>query len=90
MAGLRVDIDIKINYSGIRAGEKLFEELFSKDEQLIKTNHEAIMLVKDFNDKDYIHHLINDLFKACNNYEVGESIKLLQQIVPEYKTHIDS
>ncbi len=90
MAGFRVDIDIKIEYSGIRAGEKLFEELSSKDEELIKTNHEAIMLVKNLNDSDCINLLMNDISQACNNYNVKESISLLQRIVPEYKTHIDS
>ena len=47
LSGLRVDQDIKIVYTGLRPGEKLYEELLVKTEQLGKTDNDMIFVEKD-------------------------------------------
>ena len=47
LSGLQVDKDIKIQFTGLRPGEKLFEELFIPGEQYEKTEHEKILIVKN-------------------------------------------
>jgi len=44
LAGLRPYEDIEIRYTGLRAGEKLYEELFYNSEELVKTPHASIMM----------------------------------------------
>ena len=46
LSGLRVGSDIKIEYIGLRAGEKLHEELFHEQEQLLGTGFEKLFLAK--------------------------------------------
>jgi len=80
--------DIKIQYIGLRPGEKLYEELFYATESSIKTEHEKIFKVKPVLPKtaDEINQLIDALINAC--YEHNEQIlkTLLFELVPEY-TH---
>ena len=42
LSGLRPEVDVRIHFSGLRPGEKLFEELNLLDEQLAATSHEQI------------------------------------------------
>jgi len=48
MAGLKSEKDIKIVYTGIRPGEKLHEDIFSDKENMLKTKHRKIFILKDF------------------------------------------
>ena len=47
LSGLAPGVDIPIVYTGLRPGEKLYEELQSLDEKLISTSHKKIMILKD-------------------------------------------
>ena len=46
LSGLEVDVDIKIEFSGIRPGEKLYEELLTADEGTTSTKHQRIFVAK--------------------------------------------
>ncbi|MEQ9299871.1 MAG: polysaccharide biosynthesis protein [Cyclobacteriaceae bacterium] len=46
LSGMRLDIDISIEYSGLRPGEKLYEELWHGDERRLSTHHEKIMIAE--------------------------------------------
>jgi FlaA1/EpsC-like NDP-sugar epimerase len=46
LSGLEVDVDIKIEYSGIRPGEKLYEELLTAEEGTTSTKHQRIFVAK--------------------------------------------
>jgi FlaA1/EpsC-like NDP-sugar epimerase len=46
LAGLRKGIDIEVEFTGLRVGEKMFEELFSDKEELIKTDHRKVFKAK--------------------------------------------
>ena len=46
LSGLRPDVDIKIEYTGIRPGEKMYEELLTAEEGTVTTKHKKIMVAK--------------------------------------------
>src|SRR5436190_3881845 len=85
LSGLTLDKDIRIEYTGLRPGEKLFEELLNDQENTMPTHHSKIMIAKvkeyDFNviEKE-ITELIT-LFDAQNNEMLVRKMKL---IVPEF------
>jgi FlaA1/EpsC-like NDP-sugar epimerase len=84
LSGLEEDKDIEIKIKGLRPGEKLYEELLSKEENTIPTHHPKILKAKVRNDsensKKDIETLI-ELFDSQNNIEI---VKLMKKIVPEY------
>lgn len=87
LAGLTPNHDIKIEYTGLRPGEKLFEELLNDNENTMPTHHEKIMIGKVreylFNEVEkQIHGLIN-YAKSNNDQQVVMSMK---QIVQEFKS----
>ena len=84
LSGLEEDKDIEIKITGLRPGEKLYEELLSKEENTIPTHHPKILKAKvrneSENSKKDIETLI-ELFDSQNNIEI---VKLMKKIVPEY------
>lgn len=84
LSGLEEGKDIEIKVTGLRPGEKLYEELLSKEENTIPTHHPKILKAKvrdnDIDLKIDIQTLIN-LFDSQNNIEI---VKLMKKIVPEY------
>ena len=46
LSGKKVDQDIKIIYTGLRPGEKLYEELITEGEGIVETNHQKIMVLR--------------------------------------------
>jgi len=85
LAGLTPDKDIKIIYTGLRPGEKLFEELFHAAEALQGTTHPKIMLsnIREV-DWDEVQARLVSIRQACANRDVPALITLLQQLVPEF------
>lgn len=87
LSGLTLDKDIKITYTGLRPGEKLYEELLANEENTIATHHNQIMIAKvkkyDFQEVDTkINQLISS-FNAQNNFQIVAQMKAL---VPEFKS----
>lgn len=82
------DIDIKI--TGLRPGEKIFEELLANDENTQKTHHKKILIAKvsqENMDKkqillEQLYQMVND--SANTSVETLELVRLLKKIVPEY------
>ena len=85
LAGLRPDIDIKIQYTGLRPGEKLYEEVLSNKENTIPTPHSRI-LIANVRKYDYAeaHAKVNELTRLAINVEIPEMVKLMKQTVPEF------
>jgi len=89
MAGLELDKDIKIQYTGLRPGEKLSENLFNKNEKYIKTESKDLFVVEQ---TDVIYSDINNIFEKLdkllnnkpNNRE--EALRLLKSIVKNYES----
>lgn len=80
--------DIEIQYSGLRPGEKLFEELLI-GENALPTNHPAILMAKEnFLPESELSPKLENLFRKCEGPASEREIKTaLQDIVVEYKPH---
>lgn len=88
-AGKIVDQDIKIIYTGLRPGEKLYEECFYSNESLQPTMHTKILRAQSQRRDFYeIQAICNQLENACHttDTEQDEFIRLLRKLVPEYQT----
>ena len=88
LSGLRPDIDIKIVYTGLRPGEKLYEELLYQKENTIPTNHSKIFHAKSSirNDFDVVSELVDQLIKTAKDFDKMETVRLIKAIVPDYKS----
>lgn len=84
LAGKEPGKDIAIEYTGLRPGEKLYEELFHDSEQLHKTEHEKLFKAK-FRKINWeeLTQTLHMLSLACAEYEEDELIILLKSLVPE-------
>ncbi len=85
LAGLTPDKDIAIVYTGLRPGEKLYEELFHAAEALQGTIHPKIMLsnIREV-DWDEVQERLLLIRQACAGRDVTALIQLLQLLVPEF------
>ena len=83
LSGLVPNKDIPIQYSGLRPGEKMYEELFYENEKIESTSHKKILLAKHYNlNQDEVSSKISKIFDACNNFDDIEIRKLLKELVP--------
>ncbi|WP_026776873.1 nucleoside-diphosphate sugar epimerase/dehydratase [Polaribacter sp. Hel_I_88] len=85
LSGLRYPEDIAIKITGLRPGEKLYEELLATGEDTIKTYHEKIMIAKTqkINDSTILA-LIEELASQKNKLSSSEIVSKLKALVPEY------
>lgn len=86
LAGKEPDKDIAIEYTGLRPGEKLYEELFHESEQLNATEHEKLFKAK-FRELDWqdLLQTLRMLDAACLEYKEDELLVLLKSLVPEIR-----
>lgn len=85
LAGLRPEVDIKIEITGMRPGEKLFEELFDRSEDIIPTGFEGIMLAAPGPaDLHEFALALQALKVACEEGDERTFTLLVRQLVPEY------
>ena len=87
LAGLTPNKDIKIQYSGLRPGEKLFEELLNDNENSMPTHHEKIMIgrVREYAFVEIEHQLERLLSHAKANDDRNVVI-MMKEIVHEFKS----
>lgn len=87
LAGLKVGRDIEIKFTGLRPGEKLYEEVLSNCENTIETDHEKIRIAKvreyNYNDAVKAADALKDLAYDVN---IMDMVKLMKDIVPEFKS----
>ena len=85
LSGLKFPEDIDIKITGLRPGEKLYEELLADGENTTPTYHEKIMIAKYQEiDIENIGNKITQLCLANKNYNNKTSVKLIKEIVPEF------
>ena len=76
---------VEIKYTGLRPGEKLYEEVLSDEENTLPSFHEKIRIAKvreyDF---DSISAEINQLIDIAHTYDDMAIVKKMKEIVPEY------
>lgn len=85
LSGKEPGKDIKIEYTGIRPGEKLFEELFHNSESLKSTRHQKISLA-DSRQVDWVTLIkyFDDIEFAYQANDVTKLLNILRELVPEY------
>ena len=88
LSGLELGKDIEIKITGLRPGEKLYEELLTNDENTIATHHPQILIakVREYNFEEIsknLHELIS-MFSNQNNEEI---VKYMKWMVPEFRSN---
>lgn len=87
LAGLKVGEDIEIEYTGLRPGEKLYEEVLSTKENTLPTSNEKIHIAK-VRQYDYVAvaEQIAKLNELAAMVDIPATVRLMKQMVPEYKS----
>ena len=85
LAGLKVGEDIEIQYTGLRPGEKLYEEVLSNKENTLPTTHDRIRIakVREY-DYDQIKPVLADLSTLAHQVNIPEMVILMKKTVPEF------
>ncbi|REJ84844.1 MAG: polysaccharide biosynthesis protein [Bacteroidetes bacterium] len=85
LSGLEPDKDIQIIFTGLRAGEKIYEELLADKETTIPTHHEKIMIarVQECNFES-VQKQISDLIEMFRTQNNDAIVRKVKEIVPEY------
>ena len=87
LSGLELGKDIQIVFTGLRPGEKLFEELLNDTENTISTHHPQIMKAKvaevDFH---IISEKIVEIIASFSSQNNDKIVRLMKELVPEYKS----
>ncbi len=80
--------DIKIEYTGLRPGEKLYEEVLNEEESTKPSFHEKIRIasVREY-DYEAVSKDIDGLVDVCKSYDNMQTVKKMKEIVPEYKSN---
>ena len=86
LSGFRPDVDIEIQFTGVRPGEKLFEELRIDGEDIAPTMHEKIRVWRtQLADWEQLQANLREMATLMNCADRGQVVRMLQRIVPEYK-----
>ena len=85
LSGLKEDTDIKIIYTGLRPGEKLYEELLASSENSLPTYHKQILVgkVREYEFKEVIQ-FIDELIQLFNTQNNERIVAKMKDIVPEF------
>ncbi|HRV55419.1 MAG TPA: polysaccharide biosynthesis protein, partial [Mangrovimonas sp.] len=84
LSGLHYPEDIDIKIVGLRPGEKIYEELLTKDENIKPTYHEKIMIAKTRDLVDDVELKIIELCKITPNAQNIYIVSKIKELVPEY------
>ncbi len=86
LSGYEPDEEIAIEYTGLRPGEKLYEELITQGEGIVETQHEKIMVLRgEVCDLVEMKTQIAQLAEVALTYEPGRIRQKLMEIVPDYQ-----
>ena len=87
LSGLELGTDIQIKVTGLRPGEKLFEELLASEENTVKTHHNKIMIAKVRESNfEKIKKDIDSLIQSQRNQNYAIMVNKMKEIVPEFKS----
>ncbi len=85
LSGLKLGTDIQISFTGLRPGEKLYEEVLATEENTLTTDHPKIMIakVREY-DSDTVHKQINNLIQLFSSQDNYDIVRQMKKIVPEF------
>jgi FlaA1/EpsC-like NDP-sugar epimerase len=87
IAGLELDKDVKLEFIGLRPGEKLYEEPLTKIEETLATKNDKIYILKrdeEFDHKEFID-TVTQLVNVSGEKTFDEVKPILKKLVPTYK-----
>jgi FlaA1/EpsC-like NDP-sugar epimerase len=88
LAGLIPGKDIEIKFTGLRPGEKLYEELLAKEENTIPTYHPKILIAKVIPEPfEIIAQKVNRLINLAESGDKMNIVAMMKEIVPDFKSH---
>lgn len=87
LSGLEIEKDIQIKFTGLRPGEKLYEELLNDAENALPTHHPQIMIgkVREY-EPGYVKKEITGLISLFDKQDNLAIVKKMKEIVPEFKS----
>lgn len=86
LSGLELGKDIQIEFTGLRTGEKLYEELLANQENTMKTDHNKIMIARV---RTYVYDKINEeitILDKLKDQEPSSVVAKIKEIVPEFES----
>lgn len=88
LAGLIPEQDIAIQITGLRPGEKLYEELLYDTSKVLPTHHAKILIAQDLSGYDYVafNSLMENLCAHAVAFDYEQAVRLMKQMVPEFKS----
>ncbi|MCE7997902.1 MAG: polysaccharide biosynthesis protein [Rhodobiaceae bacterium] len=87
LAGLTPNEDIKIDITGLRPGERLYEDLFDDAEELLPTSHAAMMAARPrVADRAFVEKGISAMVEAAGKGDDSEVRKLMGRLIPDFKS----
>jgi O-antigen biosynthesis protein WbqV len=90
LAGLQPDQDVEIRFTGLRPGEKLYEELFHGKEPPVPTGYPGLLMASPRTaDPAIVARAIDEISSACRGGQVKLALTLLGHLVPEFEHNID-
>jgi len=90
LAGLQPDHDIEIRFTGLRPGEKLFEELFHGKEPPVATGYAGLQMASPRTaDPAIVARALEEIESACRGGQVKLALMLLGRLIPEFEHNID-
>ena len=85
LSGLELDKDIRIVYTGLRPGEKLYEELLANEENTIPTHYEKILIAKvNPQEHDNVKKGVEELIGLYDNQNNNAIVSKIKELVPEF------
>jgi FlaA1/EpsC-like NDP-sugar epimerase len=88
LSGLEVDKDIKIKITGLRPGEKLYEELLNDKENTMPTHHDQIMIAKINQQKyDEVNPKVEEIIALYDSQDNQKIVAKIKELIPEYKSN---
>jgi FlaA1/EpsC-like NDP-sugar epimerase len=84
LSGLEIGKDIDLTFTGLRPGEKLYEELLANEENTVPTHHQKILIAKTrVENDDQLQH-IQTLIQLCADQNNVAIVQQMKRIVPEF------
>ena len=85
-SGFKPGVDIEIKFIGLRPGEKLYEELITEGEGIVRTPYNKIFVLRgDSCDLKWLNQKIEELVKLANAQDASGIKSKLKEILPEYQ-----
>ncbi len=90
LAGLRPEQDVDIRFTGLRPGEKLYEELFHGKEPPVPTGYPGLLMATPrTGDAAIVGRAIEEIAIACRNGQIVLALTLLGRLIPEFEHNTD-